>query len=236
MLRALIGVSAAMAAGTAIYQGVGPRAQWYGRNFVSLGPGARQIAFTYDDGPNDPHTLRLLEVLAKHKARATFFLIGKFVAQRPDIVREVVKAGHAIGNHTLTHPHLPFLRDRETRIEFEQCQQAIADAVGAAPRIFRPPFGMRRPGTFQIARSLGLEPIMWSITGFDWNVPEAKRISKRVSSRLRGGDVVLLHDGSHLGMGADRSQSVIATETVLSGLNRKEYDFVTIPEMMRAKE
>lgn len=234
MLRTLVGVGAAVATGAAIYQAVAPQAQWYGRNFVSLHPGARQIAFTYDDGPNDPHTLRLLDVLAKYDARATFFLIGRFVTQRPDIVREIVKAGHAIGNHTFTHPHLPFLSDTETRMEFEQCQQAIADAVGRGPRIFRPPFGMRRPGTFQIARSLGLEPIMWSITGFDWNAPVAAKISKRVSERIRGGDVVLLHDGSHHGMGGDRSQSVIATETVLAGLNGKEYDCVTVPEMIGA--
>src|SRR5580704_19279307 len=220
MLRGLIGVGAAVAVGTAVYQAVAPRGQWYGRNFVSLPPRMKQVALTYDDGPNDPHTLRLLEVLAKHNARATFFLIGRFVEQRPDIVRQIAKAGHAIGNHTFTHPHLPFLSDAETRAQFEQCQRAISDAVGQQPRIFRPPFGMRRPGTFQIARAQGLEPIMWSITGFDWKAPVAERISTRVCKLIRGGDVVLLHDGSHLGMGGDRSQSVLATETILERATR----------------
>lgn len=234
MFRSLIGLSAAAAVGAAVYQAVAPRGQWYGRNFVSLRPGARQIALTYDDGPNDPHTLRLLEVLAKHNAQATFFLIGQFVEQRPDIVREIAKAGHAIGNHTFTHPHLPFLSDADTRIQFERCQQAIAHAIGQPSRIFRPPFGMRRPRTFQIARSLGLEPIMWSITGFDWNAPVAAKISKRVSALIRGGDVILLHDGSHLGMGGDRSQSVIATETILASDKVQGYDFVTILEMLKA--
>jgi peptidoglycan/xylan/chitin deacetylase (PgdA/CDA1 family) len=234
MLRTLIGVGAAAAVGAAVYQAVAPRAQWYGRNFVSLPAGSKQVALTYDDGPNDPHTLRLLEVLARHSARSTFFLIGQFVNQRPDIVREIVKAGHAIGNHTFTHPHLPFLSDAETRSQFERCQQAIADAVGQSPRIFRPPFGMRRPGTFQIARSLGLEPIMWSITGFDWNAPVARKISSRVLRFSRGGDVILLHDGSHLGMGGDRSQSVIATDTILASEKARGYQFVTIPEMLNA--
>jgi peptidoglycan-N-acetylglucosamine deacetylase len=235
MLRSLIAMGAAAAIGAAVYQAVAPRGQWYGRNFVSLRPGTKKVALTYDDGPNDPHTLRLLEVLAKHNARATFFLIGQFVNQRPDIVREIVKAGHAIGNHTFTHPHLPFLSDAATRTQFERCQQAIADAVGQRPRIFRPPFGMRRPGTFQIARSLGLEPIMWSITGFDWNAPVAQKISTRVLRLIRGGDVVLLHDGSHLGMGGDRSQTVMATDTILASEKVRGYQFVTIPEMLEAK-
>jgi peptidoglycan/xylan/chitin deacetylase (PgdA/CDA1 family) len=209
-----------------------PRGQWYGRNFVRLPTGSKQIALTYDDGPNDPHTLRLLEVLAKYDARATFFLIGRYVEQRPDIVREVAKAGHAIGNHSFTHPHLIFSSSSKTRSELERCQRAIANAVGQSPKIFRPPFGGRRPGTFQIARALGLEPVMWSITGFDWNVPPAERIVKRVSARIRGGDVILLHDGSHLAMGGDRAQTVMATEQLLERWKPKGYDFVSVQEMM----
>src|ERR1700758_5656645 len=126
IVTALVG-AVAVAAG---YQSMAPTAQWYGRTFIGLPRGARQIALTYDDGPNDPHTLRLLEVLAKHEAKATFFLIGQFVVQRPDIVREVVKAGHVIGNHTFTHPNLIFASDQETRSQLERCTLAIEDAVG----------------------------------------------------------------------------------------------------------
>ena len=82
------GLAAAVAVG---YQSVAPRGQWYGRTFTGLKSGTRQLALTYDDGPNDPHTLRLLEVLARHEVKATFFLIGQYVTKRPDIVREVVK-------------------------------------------------------------------------------------------------------------------------------------------------
>lgn len=234
MLRSFIGIGAAAIVGSAVYQAVAPRGQWYGRNFVRLRGTPNKIALTYDDGPNDPHTLRLLETLAKHEARATFFLIGRFVEQRPDIVREIVQAGHAIGNHTFTHPHLLFLSDEETRSQLERTQLAIANAVGQMPSFFRPPFGMRRPGTFQIARALGLEPIMWSITGFDWKAPVAQKIAGRVNRLIRGGDVVLLHDGSHLGMGGDRSQSVIATGTVLEDWKARGYDFITIPEMLQS--
>jgi peptidoglycan/xylan/chitin deacetylase (PgdA/CDA1 family) len=233
MLGELIGVGGAALLGAAGYQSMAPTGQWYGHTFVGLPRGSKDIALTYDDGPNDPHTLRLLEVLAKHGAMATFFLIGQFVEQRPDIVREMVKAGHSIGNHTFTHPNLIFAGLRETRSQLERCTKAIEDAAELTPVLFRPPFGGRRPGTLQLARSMGLKPIMWNITGYDWNAPPAERIVARVSGKMRGGDIVLLHDGSHLAMGGDRAQTVIATDRLLARWKGEGYEFVTIPKMMR---
>src|ERR1700733_4610762 len=91
---AAISAASLAAAATAAYQSMSPTAQWYGKTFTGLSPASRQIALTYDDGPNDSHTLRLLEVLAKHNVQATFFLIGHYVQQRADLAREVVHAGH----------------------------------------------------------------------------------------------------------------------------------------------
>src|SRR5581483_3094604 len=99
---------AAAAASAAGYQSMAPTGQWYGKTFTGLGRRSKQLALTYDDGPNDPHTLRLLEVLSRHGTKATFFLIGRFVRQRPDIVRDIQQAGHTIGNHTFSHPNLIF--------------------------------------------------------------------------------------------------------------------------------
>src|ERR1700761_6518351 len=93
------------AASYAGYATMAPGSQLYGRT-LTHGSDPHQMALTYDDGPNDPHTLRLLDVLAKHKVRATFFLIGKYVRQRPDIVRAIAAAGHEIDNHTDSHPNL----------------------------------------------------------------------------------------------------------------------------------
>src|SRR3974390_449778 len=104
MLGVLIGAGFAALAGAAGYQTMAPTGQWYGKTFIGLPTGSKQIALTYDARPNDPHPQRLLEVLAKHNARATFFLIGRFVEQRPDLVREIAQGGHSIGNHTYTHP------------------------------------------------------------------------------------------------------------------------------------
>lgn len=228
-LLSVAGVSAVVSAG---YQTMAPTGQWYGRTFTGLSRGTKKLALTYDDGPNDPHTLRLLEVLAQHDVRATFFVIGRFVTQRPDIVRELMRAGHAVGNHTFSHPNLIFASAERTRKEIADCQEVLLETTGETSRLFRPPFGGRRPGTMQLARALGLEPVMWNVTGYDWSAPQADSIVARVSRQIRGGNVILLHDGSHLRMGADRSQTVIATDRIIAKCKAQGYDFVTIPEMM----
>jgi peptidoglycan-N-acetylglucosamine deacetylase len=228
----VLGAGVAVAAAAAGCQCMAPRGQWYGRTFTGLRARSKQLALTYDDGPNDPYTFRLLEVLARYDVKATFFLIGRFVKQRPDIARELISAGHVVGNHTFNHPNLIFATAGQTRTELTACEQALSDAVGEHSRLFRPPFGGRRPGTLRIARALGLEPVMWSVTGWDWKGKPAEYVERKIGQQVRGGDVVLLHDGSHAAFGADRSQTVIATAHVLSRYKSEGYEFVTIPDMM----
>jgi len=229
----LAGAAAAGAAVAAGYQSMAPTGQWYGRTFTGLARGTRQLALTYDDGPNDPHTLRLLEVLAKHGIHATFFLIGRYVQQRPEIAREIVQAGHVVGNHTFNHPLLIFKSESEIRSQLSACRAALQDAIGQHSNLFRPPFGGRRPAVLRIARELALEPVLWNVTGYDWNAPPATVIERKVARQLRGGDVILLHDGGHKQMGADRSQTVIATDHLIARYQAQDYEFVTIPQMMQ---
>lgn len=226
----------AAAAAAAGYQSMAPTGQWFGRAFTGLGRGSKQLALTYDDGPNDPHTQHLLDVLARHEVHATFFLIGHYVQQRPEIVRELVKAGHVVGNHTFTHPLLIFKSAREVRSQLENCNRALTDAVGEHSNLFRPPFGGRRPAVLRMARGMGFEPIMWNVTGYDWNATSAEQIERKVTRQVRGGDVVLLHDGGHRDFGADRSYTVTATDRLISRYKSEGYEFVTIPEMMRKAE
>src|SRR5437764_13917166 len=171
--RCVIGL--ALATGAALvsagYQSMAPTGQWFGKAFHGLPRRSKQIALTFDDGPNDPYTLKLLDVLAKHDVCATFFLIGRYVRQRPDIAAEIANRGHIIGNHTFTHPLLIFQPASGIRREITQCRDAIHDAVGNHSNLFRPPWGGRRPAVFRSARQLGLEPVMWSITGHDWKSP-----------------------------------------------------------------
>jgi peptidoglycan-N-acetylglucosamine deacetylase len=230
---ALAATAAAIAAVAAGYQSMAPTGQWYGRTFTGLSRGTKQLALTYDDGPNDPHTFRLLEVLDKHGVHATFFMIGRYVQQRPDIARDTVKAGHVVGNHTFTHPLLTLKSAAEVCQELSDCRSALQDAIGEHSNLFRPPFGGRRPAVLRIARELGLEPVMWNVTGYDWTSPPSAVIEQKVSKQIRGGDVILLHDGGHKQMGVDRSQTVQATDHLIMKYKQEGYEFVTIPEMMQ---
>jgi peptidoglycan/xylan/chitin deacetylase (PgdA/CDA1 family) len=229
-----LSITGAVAAGAAIsagYQSISPTGQWFGRAFCGSSSGGKNLALTFDDGPNDPHTLRLLDVLNKHDVHATFFLIGRYVKQRPDIAREIAQRGHVIGNHTFTHPQLILLPTVEARRELVQCREAITDAVGEHSILFRPPWGGRRPGTFRLVRQLGLEPIMWNVTGYDWNAPSVEYIERKVGD-ARGGDVILLHDGGHKAFGTDRSKTVVAVERMIARYKSAGLGFVTIPEML----
>jgi peptidoglycan/xylan/chitin deacetylase (PgdA/CDA1 family) len=233
MLPTLVGLTAAAAAAAtaAGYQTMSPTGQWYGRTFAGGQRGTKQIALTFDDGPNGPHTLKLLEVLAKHGVKATFFMIGSYVRQQPEIARAVAQGGHVIGNHTFSHPRLIFKTAEETRAELVECRSALQDAVGVHSNLFRPPFGGRRPATLRVVRQLGLQPVMWNVSGEDWKAPTAEAIENEVARQIRGGDVVLLHDGSHRGMGAERTRTVAATEGLIPRLRDQGYEFVTVEEM-----
>jgi peptidoglycan-N-acetylglucosamine deacetylase len=237
MLAALTSLATAAAASYAGYATMSPTLQLYGRT-LTHGRDPMQMALTYDDGPNDPHTLRLLDVLAKRQAKATFFLIGKYVRQRPEIARAIQAAGHAIGNHTYNHPNLIFVSAARLRRELEDCRKALEDAIGAPAPLFRPPFGGRRPNVLRTARSLGLEPVMWSVTAYDWNAKSAEAIVRNVVTRVdsrgrRQSEIVLLHDGSHLGFGADRGHTVEATRVLLEKYSAAGKKFVSVPELTR---
>ena len=210
-----------------------PSSQIFGRT-VLAGDDAREVALTYDDGPNDPYTLQLLEVLARHNVRATFFLIGRFVRQRPEIVRQIRAGGHLIGNHTMTHPVLLGLSPREIREQLADCNASIEDATGEAVRFFRPPHGARCTEVLRTAAELGLIPVMWNVTGRDWTSLSPEQIFRRVeqkvhmNQRRKKGSNILLHDGGQADLGVDRSSTLEATSRLLESWSQDEHQFVTI--------
>jgi peptidoglycan/xylan/chitin deacetylase (PgdA/CDA1 family) len=210
-----------------------PQSQLYGRTFLGTPGAGKRLALTYDDGPNDPHTLRLLEVLEKHGVKATFFMVGKYLLQRPDIARGVARAGHEIGNHTFSHPNLIWCSTQQVKSELERTETALDDIIGPHSRLFRTPFGGRRPASLRVVKSLGLTPVMWSVSAKDWALPTAEAIESQVWGHVRGGDVILMHDGSHLGFGWDRSKTVAATDAFISRAKNDGYSFCTVGEMMK---
>lgn len=211
----------ALAAGSYAYAGMWPGSQIFGPCIVAA-KRPTQIALTYDDGPADPDTFHLLEVLAKHGVRATFFMIGRFVRQRPEIARAVAAAGHLIGNHTMTHPLLLIRSPDAVRQQLRDCNAALEDALGAAVQWFRPPHGSRRPDILRSARELDLTTVMWNAMGFDWRPTTSEAVVQHVlrgfrKNQRRGNATnALLHDGGQAEHGQDRSHTVAATDRLIS--------------------
>jgi peptidoglycan-N-acetylglucosamine deacetylase len=235
MLRQVVSASliTGLTAGAYAYAAQWPTSQIFGRT-VLAGSDIHEVALTFDDGPNDPYTLELLELLAHHQVRAIFFLIGDFVRRRPDIARAVRQAGHLVGNHTMSHPSLMWERPARVREELAGCTAAIEDATGETVKYFRPPFGARRPDVLRAAREFGLTPVMWNITAHDWDATNAQALAARVqdgiqsNQRRHRGSNLLLHDGGHRELGTDRSVTLAATRMLLDSWVGRGLRIVTV--------
>jgi peptidoglycan/xylan/chitin deacetylase (PgdA/CDA1 family) len=227
------GAALAAAGGALTYAALSAGSQLFGRTVIA-GNDPLEVALTYDDGPNDNATEALLELLAQHEARATFFLIGQFVRQRPEIARRVHAAGHLIANHTETHPWLHLKPEQVIRAELRACSEAIEDATGVGVGYFRPPHGARRPAVLRVAAELGMKTVQWNAMGHDWQPIGAERIYEnieraRAKARRRGvGTNILLHDGHDVRMGSDRADTLKVTERLLKQFVREGVRTVTV--------
>jgi endo-1,4-beta-xylanase len=156
--------------------------------------GAGYVGLTYDDGPNGGTTTQLLNALRSAGVRATFFNIGKKVQQNPALARNQVDAGMWVGNHSWTHPHLTQMSTSQITSELGQTQQALQQATGQTPRLFRPPYGETNGTVRSVEAQLGLTEVLWSVDSQDWNGASTSQIVQ-AAGRLQPGGVILMHDG-----------------------------------------
>jgi peptidoglycan/xylan/chitin deacetylase (PgdA/CDA1 family) len=207
--------AAGLAAGGYAYASLWPGSRIFG-SALSAPKRAGELALTFDDGPNPKWTPRLLDVLAEHEVKATFFMLGSRAQAEPQLVRRIAAEGHLIGNHSWSHPNLARTGARRVCDELARTTEMLKQITGEGVKYFRPPFGARRPVVFRIARELGLRVVMWNAMTSDWSEPSAERIAGRLAEKIerlgrrgRAANIVL-HDGGHLEQGVDRGASVAA--------------------------
>jgi peptidoglycan-N-acetylglucosamine deacetylase len=195
--------------------------------------GRRVIALTFDDGPSES-TPELLELLARHGVRATFFQCGVHARRLPLVARAVAQAGHQIGNHSDTHRAFYFLPAGEIRAELARAQEAIHEATGARPLLFRAPFGARWFGLRAAQRSLGLLGVMWTAIGRDWKLP-ARGVVDRLASAASNGAILCLHDGRGVAPHPDIRATLEAVRRLIPVLQDQGYQFETVSEIICPK-
>jgi len=189
-------------------------------------------ALTFDDGPDPEYTPRLLQILERHQARATFFMLGEKAHRYPALVQRAVQAGHAIGNHSWDHPIFPEISRRERRAQIRACAKAIAPY---GQRLFRPPHGYLDMASRLDTLWLGYRVITWNVVVDDWCSLDTDWMAERLMSQIGPGSVILLHDGlcdSEGDQYLDRGPMLKAVDILLENLGPR-FRFVTIPELLR---
>jgi peptidoglycan/xylan/chitin deacetylase (PgdA/CDA1 family) len=183
------------------------------------------IAMTFDDGPSTKLTPKLLDLLAAHHIKATFFLIGQNVAENPEIVAREVREGHEVANHSWSHPNLAKMSDEGVRGQLHKTEEAIVSASGNRPTLLRPPYGSISAREKKwINQEFGYKIVLWDVDPFDWKRPGPNVVCNRIVKNTRAGSIVLAHD-IHPG-------TIEAMPCVLSQLEAKGFKFVTVSELI----
>jgi len=181
------------------------------------------VALTIDDGPDEPWTPEVLDLLSRYQVKATFSLIGRQVAKHGDLVQAIVAEGHSVCNHSMTHPE-PFaiLDEPEIERQIVGCMEAIYDVLGTVPGVFRSPGGDWSPAVYDCIARYGMVPIDWSVDPKDFARPGTAYITRKLVA-ARPGQILLCHDG-----GGNRSETVASLKVVLPALKARGLQFVTL--------
>jgi peptidoglycan-N-acetylglucosamine deacetylase len=224
--------AAGLAAGGYAYASMWPGSDLFGKA-MRAPRRARELALTFDDGPNPAWTPKLLDILSEHEIHATFFMLGNRAEAQPALVKRTVDAGHLIGNHSWSHPSLARTAASEMREELMRTKETLEQITGKPVKYFRPPFGARRPVVFKIARELGMTVVLWNAMTSDWSATSGDRVAEELMKKIdrlgrRGYAAnIVLHDGGHREPEAARGASVRAVDLLAERYDRT-HKFVTL--------
>lgn len=198
----------------------------------------REIAITFDDGPNPRYTPAILDALKTKGVKATFFVTGRHVQKYPEIAKRIAVEGHDIGNHTYSHRELVPATRQAVVWQVRQAARVIEEVTGRKTRLMRPPRGIYSNAVRQLLVEEGYQIVLWTVSGIDWRGVSAKRIARRVLRYAQPGGIILLHDGGALlrREGASRRNTVEALPLIINGLRERGYRIVTMSHMLSEEE
>lgn len=212
------------------------RAPLFGRIPSRGRPRTPAIAVTFDDGPTEPFTSQILEVLRTYDARATFFVLGLRAEAHPAVVRRAAEEGHEVANHGWDHAALPLCLPASIRQSIARTSSAVEGITGQRPRLFRAPFGWRNPWVDRSARLEGCRTVAWSVGVHDTDRPGATVIARAAIRGLTDGAILLLHDGRSLDPSPDASQVVEALPAILQAARDRGFRLLTLSALLAESE
>ena len=229
--RVFLGVAAAGAIGLLAWTGANdPQLSWFGPVSANGPRDVRQVALTFDDGPNDPYSLDVARILDGRGLKGTFFEVGTAIDREPAVARKLLEDGHLLGNHSYHHDYWRWLDPRYP--ELGRTQDAFRRNLGVCPRFYRPPHGQRTPFIAAQVAADGMETVTWDVSGGDWDTTDGRLVAERILRRVRPGSIILLHDSIDGNVDADRRVVLDALPLILDGLERKGLTPVRIDEML----
>ncbi len=199
--------------------------------YVSGPRDSKRVALTFDDGPDDQFTPRVMDVLKQEGVPATFFMVGNRVRTFPATVAKAVREGHVVGNHTWDHARLAGMPGSDVRRNIEAAETAISEVAGYRPSLFRPAYGDLTPAEVKEIAPLGVKIIFWSVDTLDWRGLDSQQVVAAVMSHAHPGAIVLQHSAG--GRGEDLSGSIAALPVIIRDLRAQGYQFVTVPDLLR---
>jgi peptidoglycan/xylan/chitin deacetylase (PgdA/CDA1 family) len=211
----------------------GPQGNLFGKTYWHGDTNQKVVALTFDDGPNEPYTSRVLNILKRQHVRATFFLIGENTRRFRETAARIVREGHAVGNHSDRHT-VPFALQSESEMtaQVDSAEETIRSATGEFTRLFRPPQGLRSPWLMHVLERDSLITVTWDDAPGDWDPMTTATLIDRTVLNAHPGSIILLHDGMNLTHGANQSTTVMGLEPIIQQLRARGYSFVTLPELL----
>jgi peptidoglycan/xylan/chitin deacetylase (PgdA/CDA1 family) len=211
-----------------------PNSPVFGKVYYKGDEHSKVVALTFDDGPNEPYTSEVLDILDKYNIKATFFCVGENVELYPETAKRMVAEGHVLGNHSYTHNANHALTEFGAR-DLVVAERAISDTIGIKPHLYRPPHGKKSPWELDAVKDQGMIEVEWSVSTGELNTHSFEKVADRLVDETHPGEIMLLHDGygtDHNCPQADKSLTVEALPLIIEKLQAEGYTFVTVPELL----
>jgi peptidoglycan/xylan/chitin deacetylase (PgdA/CDA1 family) len=235
MILLTILIIIALVSGLLYWIFMSPYSQVFGKFIWRAKTNQKLIALTFDDGPNEPYTSELLDLLKEKNIKATFFIVGQNALKNPDIVKRMYKEGHTIGNHSLNHKFSKYITEPNFAKEIIESQKILKEIVGKEPALQRTPWLFRSPIIFKTLKNNNLTPISGEFCHpLEVFGASAEAIAKNAIKKAKPGSIIIFHDGNGA-IGGDRSRSINASKIFVEKLLENDYQFVTVDKLLDIK-